>query len=228
MKLKFVAWNVNRKSFDNIDLPSVLNLNADIIAFQEIRPKKSSEEFNSEITEDLSKYLPIWCNIGHGLASFSKLRNFQKVDIDFDGQVMTFEFENFYFVNVSVPPISYIGEEDFLDWNRYFKNFINRLHQKKAVIAGGTFNFGTNPNDISPAESKAMEKLLKIGLIDTFQILNPDKDDAYTSRNRRSAVESRIDYFFVSNILKDKIISASIVEEDFGSAHRPIVLEIDI
>ena len=226
--MKIVAWNVNRKSLEKIELSAALNFDADIMAFQEIRPKANSAELSAEISASLLTYLPLWCNIGHGLAMFTHLRDFNNLNIDFDGLVMTFEYEKFYFVNVSAPSISYIGEEDFWDWNRYFKNFINRLHKNKPVIAGGTFNFGTNPRNISPAEEKAMTKLLSIGLVDVFAEFNPDKEAVYTFHNKLNDVKSRIDYFFVSDSLKGKVISASIVEEDFGSAHRPIILDINI
>lgn len=226
--MKIVSWNVSRKKLENVELVTALKLNADIMAFQEIRPKTNSVELGAEVNASLLTYLPLWCNIGHGLATYNRLRDFKAINIDFDGLVMTFEYEKFYFVNVSAPSTSYIGEEDFWDWNRYFKSFINRMHKNKPVIAAGTFNFGTNPNDLAPVEEKAMIKLLSVGLVDIFQELNPDRGNAYTFHNNLKGLESRIDYFFISESLKDKVISASIIEEDFGSAHRPIVLEINI
>ena len=227
LMLKFVAWNVSRKSLDKVELPAVLKLNADIIAFQEIRPRTPSVKLDDDINESLSKYLPIWSNIGHGMATFNRIPNFKNINIDFDGQVTTLEFDNFYFINASALPISYIGVGDYLDWQRYFKNFVNRLHKVKSVIVGGTLHFGTNPEEISPAEERAMSKLLGIGLIDTFQELNPNRTDAYTYHNRHNDVNSRLDYFFISENLRNKIKNASIIEEDFGSAHRPIILEIE-
>ena len=221
--MKIISWNVSRKNLEKVKLSAALKLDADIMAFQEIKPKSNSAKLSTEVSVGLSKYLPIWCNIWNGLATFTRLPRFNNINIDFDGLVMIFEYENFYFVNVNVMPISYVGEEDFWDWNKYFKNFINKLQKNKPVITGGTFNFGTNP-----IEKKSMMKLLSIGLVDIFQELHPNRDDAYTFHNKRSGIESRIDYFFVSESLREKIISTSIVEEDFGSAHRPIVLEIEI
>ena len=226
--MKIISWNVSRKNLEKVELSAALKLDADIMAFQEIKPKSNSAKLSNEVSVGLSKYLPIWCNIGHGLATFNRLLDFKALNIDFDGLVMTVEYDSFYFLNVNAPLISYIGKEDFWDWHRYFKNFVNKLHKRKPVIAGGTFNLGINPNDISSIEEKVMDKLLSIGLIDIFQEMNPDRDDAYTFHNKRSGIESRIDYFFVSKSLREKIISISIVEEDFGGAHRPIVLEIEI
>ena len=228
MKFKFVAWNVSRKSLDKIDLTIAFKLNADILAFQEVKSKVPSVKLNPEINEGLLKYLPIWSNIGLGMATLNTVPNFKNISIDFDGQVITLEFDKFCFINVNAPPISYVGVEDYLDWQRNFKNFVNRFHKVKPVIVGGTFHFGINPNDISHVEERAMNKLLSIGLIDTFAEFNPDKENAYTFHNRHNNIDSRLDYFFVSKSLRDKIKKASIVEEDFGSAHRPIILEIDI
>ena len=228
MKLKFLSWNINRKSLEKVDLITALEFNADILAFQEIRPRSPSAKLNDEISKELPKYLSIWSNIGQGTAIFNRISNFKNINIDFDGQVIALEFENFYFINVNSPSISYVGVEDYLDWHRYFKNFVNRFHKIKPVIVGGTFYFRINPEENSSVEERAMSKLLRIGLIDTFQELNPDRINDYTFHNRHNDIDSRIDYFFISESLRDKLKYASIVEGDFSNVHRPITLEIDI
>ena len=72
-----------------------------------------------------------------------------------------------------------------------------------------------------------MENLLKAGFVDTFNELNPNQTEAYTYRVRGKIYDRRVDYFFVSNALKSNIKMASIIEDDLGTAHRPVTLELN-
>ena len=223
MKLKFVSWNVKRKNFENINLQFILNLDADIILFQEIRP--AAKELPDDIRTDFSKYLSIWNNIGNGMSVYSRIRDIEAIRIDFEGCVMTVEFEKFFLINVHAPSFSMYGAKDYLEWHKFFKRFLFKHNQIKPVITGGTFNFRTNFNDIPYEENKVMNNLVNDGFVDTFKEIYPDRTDAYTYRVRRNEFDRRVDYFFVPENLKNKIKSAEIIEDDLNCAHRPIILE---
>ena len=226
MNFKFVSWNVKRKNFGNINLEFLLDLKADIILFQEIRP--AYKELPDNILEGFSKYLPIWNNIGSGMAVYSLSKDIKSIRIDFDGCIMTVEYENFFVVNVYAPSFSMYGTADYNSWHNLFKKFLVKHNEIKPVIAGGTFNFKTNFVDIPYEEKKVMNNLIRAGFIDTFQKIFPDKTDAYTYRIRRGEFDRRTDYFFVSENLNENIKSADIIEEDLETAHRPIILDVKL
>ena len=225
--MRFMSWNAKRKSIENVDLVPLLEINPDIIAFQELRPVYRGK-ISDDVAEDLLKYLLIWNNVGYGMATFTNNRNFKMMSIDFDGRAMTFEFDDFIFVNIDAPMLFHFGSEDYIDWFKVFRRFMIKLSLIKPVIIGGTFNVMTNHPDIPPEEARVMRNLLNTDFIDTFRELHPDEEEAYTYRTSKTDFDRRLDYFFVSADLKDKIIAATIEENCLGSNHRPITLEIDI
>ena len=223
--MKFVSWNVRRKNFQNINLDFLLELGADVILFQEIRP--AYKELPDNIREGFSKYLPIWNNIGNGMAIYADGQKIKMIRTDFDGCVVTVEYEKFFVINVCAPSFSIYGAADYNSWHNLFKKFLVKHNEIKPIIAGGTFNIKTNFLDIPYEENKAMENLLKAGFVDTFNELNPNQTEAYTYRVRGKIYDRRVDYFFVSNTLKSNIKMASIIEENLDTAHRPVTLELN-
>ena len=225
--MKFVSWNAKRKSIENVDLVPLLELNPDIIAFQELRPIYRGK-ISDDVAEDLSEYLQIWNNIGYGMAVFTRSRDFKMMSIDFDGRVMTFEFNDFLFVNIEAPLLFNFGSEDYIEWFKVFRRFLIKLSQIKSVVVGGTFNVMSNNPDIPPEDARVMKNLLNIDYVDTFNILHPNEEEAYTYKTVGRDFDRRMDYFFVSGDLKDKIRFATIEDNSLGSTHRPVTLEIEI
>lgn len=226
--MKFVSWNVKRKSIENVDLVPLLEMNPDIIAFQELRPVYRGK-LSEDIVEDLSEYLQIWNNIGYGMALFTRRRDFKMMSIDFDGRTMTLDFDKFLFVNLEAPMLFHFGSEDYIEWFKVFRRFMIKISQLKPVVIGGTFNVMTNNIDIPPEDALVMKNLLKTGYIDTFSELHPDEEEAYTYKAPAAMnFDRRMDYFFVSGDLKDRIKTATIEEEILSGNHRPITLDIEI
>ena len=225
--MKFMSWNAKRKSIENVDFIPLLEMNPDIIAFQELRPIYKVK-MQDDISKDLSGYLQIWNNIGHGMAVFTRLRDFNMMSIDFDGRAMTFEFNDFLFVNIKAPQLFAFGSEDYIEWFKVFRRYMIKLSQIKPVIIGGTFNVMSNHPNIPPEDARVMKNLLNINYIDTFNALHSDIEEAYTYKTIGKDFDRRMDYFFVSADLKDKIKSATIEKNNLGSVHRPVTLEIEI
>ena len=225
--MRFVSWNAKRKSIDNVDLVPLLELNPDIIAFQELKPAYKGK-MSDELVEDLSAYQQIWNNIGYGMALFTRSRDFKMMSIDFDGRTMTFEFNDFLFVNVEAPQLFHFGTEDYIEWFKTFRRFLIKLSKIKPTIVGGTFNVISNNPDIPPEDARVMKNLLNINYIDTFNELHPNVEESYTFKLIGRNFDRRIDYFFVSGDFKDNIKSATIEEYSLDSNHRPITLEIEI
>ena len=123
--------------------------------------------------------------------------------------------------------------------------YLARLDEKKPVIVCGDMNVAhqeidlknpkTNQNNagFTPQEREAMTKLLGSGFVDSFRYLYPDATGCYSwwsymFHAREKNAGWRIDYFLVSERVKDRIRAARIDSEVMGSDHCPVVLEIDL
>ena len=228
MKIKFLSWNTYRKRLHTFAEP-LLSFDADIIAVQEIKPP--IKLMSDEIYEKLSEYQAIWNNVGRGEAILVRDLDIKELSIDFNGRVMTIDFDYFSFVNVCAPSLKIFGEEEYNDWHREYRRYLKRLKLSHPVIVGGTFNIRTNIDKIPPEEVDAMKNLKRIGFVDAFEKMNPNQENAYTYRPPKNSGEDfdrRNDYFFVSKAFSNNIISATIEPENFESNHRPIILEMEI
>lgn len=164
-----------------------------------------------------------------------------------EGRILTCEFEKFFLVNCYVPNSK--RELERLDyrvlWEEEFRLYLMQLDKIKPIIYCGDLNVAheeidlknpsTNHNNAGFTDDERIEmtKLLQAGFVDSFRYMYPEKTDAYTwwsymFHAREKNVGWRIDYFIVSDRLKDKIIDAKIYPEIMGSDHCPIELEIDI
>ena len=163
-----------------------------------------------------------------------------------EGRVITLEYDNFYLVNAYVPN----SQEELkrLDFRMEFeddmRNYLSELSSKKSVIYCGDLNVAHEEIDIKNAkanernagfsieERTKMTELLSVGFVDTFRYINPDVVKyswwSYRFQARQKNIGWRLDYFIVSESLKDKIKRADILTGVEGSDHAPIVLEIDI
>lgn len=168
-------------------------------------------------------------------------------DASTEGRVLTLEFEEFY-LNTVYTPNSKRGLErlSFREniWDPAYKEFIQLLQKKKPVIACGDYNVAHTPDDLArpdgneknhgftKEEREGFTNLLGIGLVDTFRLFH--QGNGYYSwwspfaKSRERNVGWRIDYFLVSEELKDMVTSSEILMEQMGSDHAPVVLEMKV
>ena len=249
--MRYISWNVNgiracvnkgfKESFDKLD--------ADIFAIQESKMQKD------QLSLELDGYYQYWNYAkkkGYsGTAVFTRKEPLNVIygmgieEHDQEGRMITLEFEDFYFICVYVPNSQEgLKRLDYrMKWEDDFRSYVLELDKKKPVIVCGDMNVAhkeidlKNPssNHKNPGftddEREKMGMLLDSGFVDSFRYKYPDKTEAYSwwsyrfnSRARNAGW--RIDYFLVSEKLKDKIVDASIHSDVMGSDHCPIELEI--
>lgn len=249
--MKLISWNVNglRACLGKGFVESMTALNPDFLCIQETKMQEGQAEV------DLPAYKEFFSSAekkGYsGTAVFAKeapqsvQRNFGKHTDE--GRAVILEYENFYLVNVYVP-----NAQDKLkriayrmEWEDDFRAFVSELDQKKPVIICGDMNVAVEEIDLknpktnrgnagfSDEERDKMRSLQAAGFVDTFRYLYPDREGAYSwwsyrFNARKNNAGWRIDYFLVSDRLKDKIIDAKIHTDIFGSDHCPVELTIDL
>ncbi len=166
---------------------------------------------------------------------------------DHEGRLITLEYEDFYLVTVYTPNSQreLTRLQYRLCWEEDFRMYLKKLDEKKPVIVCGDMNVAhkeidlknpkTNVNNagFTPQERAAMDKLLASGFVDTFRHLHPDVTGAYSWWSYMFSARAknagwRIDYFLVSERIKDRIAAARIDSDVIGSDHCPVALEIDL
>lgn len=166
---------------------------------------------------------------------------------DTEGRVITLDTERFFLVNVYTPNSQDgLARLDYrMEWDDDFRRYLLRLHKSKPVIVCGDMNVAHNEIDIkNPASNRRnagftdeerdkFTTLLAEGFTDTFRALHPDLEGAYSwwsyrFRARERNAGWRIDYFLVSNDLRDNILGATIRADIHGSDHCPVVLDLNI
>ncbi len=251
--MKLVSWNVNglracvKKGF----LEYFKEVDADIFCVQEIKLQEG------QIDLDLEGYYDYW-NYAEkkgysGTAIFTKDKPLSVkygLDIeehDNEGRVITLEYQDFYLVNVYTPNSQRgLTRIDYrMTWEDDFREYLKELDSIKPVILCGDLNVAHKEIDLknpdtnrrnagfTDEERGKMTELLEAGFIDTFRYFYPDKEEAYswwsyTRKSRDRNVGWRIDYFIVSERLKDNLKDAEIHSEIMGSDHCPVVLKIEI
>lgn len=256
MKLKCVSWNVNGiRAVDKKEaLKWVDEHNIDILALQEIKALK--EQIPPTIFTTPYPTIQVSSSVRKGqsgTALFSHLTpsylsETLEVDILKEGRINEFHFENIAFFNVYFPNGQSNPErlEYKLEFYERFLNHINALRQEgKSIIVCGDVNTAHHPIDLArpkaneetsgflPIERAWMDRLLENGYIDTFRHVNGNAPHhyswwSYRANARENNVGWRIDYFFVSDDLKEKIKNAYIMPHIHGSDHCPVVLEIEL
>lgn len=249
--MKLISWNVNglracvEKGFTDI----FKELNADIFCVQETKMQEGQLKLE---LPGYYQYFNYAEKKGYsGTAVFCKkeplkVRNGMGIEEhDKEGRVITLEFEDFYFVTVYTP-----NSQDELrrlsyrmEWEAAFLNYLKGLEEKKPVIFAGDLNVAHKEIDLknpktnrhnagfTDEERNAFGKLLESGFIDTFRYFYPDKTDIYSwwsyrFRAREKNAGWRIDYFVVSECLKERLKDAAIHTEIMGSDHCPVELEL--
>lgn len=168
-------------------------------------------------------------------------------DHDKEGRVITLEFDKFYMVDIYTPNSK--RELERLDyrqvWEDEIRTYLFNLNKQKPVIMCGDLNVAHKEIDLknpktnrgnagfTDEERNKMTELLNAGFIDSFRYLYPEKTDCYSwwsymGRAREKNIGWRIDYFIVSDEIKDKIKEAEIYSNILGSDHCPVGLEIEL
>ena len=249
--MKLISWNVNglravvNKGFEDI----FNNFNSDIFCIQETKMQEGQLDINFE---GYYKFFNSAERKGYsGTAIFTKIKPLMVTyginieEHDKEGRVITLEFDNFYLVNCYTPNAQreLTRLEYRMKWEDDFREYLNNLNDIKPVILCGDLNVAHNEIDLknpkpnvgnagfTNEEREKMTELLKSGFVDSFRYLYPDKKDEYSwwsymGKAREKNVGWRIDYFIVSDKIKDKIKDAKIYPEVFGSDHCPVELEI--
>lgn len=249
--MKLISWNVNglravwNKGFENI----FKELAADIFCIQETKMQEGQLDISFEDYEQIFNSAE---KKGYsGTAIFTRVAPISMskgigIDIyDTEGRVITLEFEKFYLVNCYTPNAQreLTRLEYRMNWEDAFRKYLKDLDSKKPVILCGDLNVAHNEIDLknpktnrgnagfTDEEREKFTKLLESGFVDSFRYLYPDKTDSYSwwsymGRAREKNIGWRIDYFVVSNKLKDKIQEAKIHSNIAGSDHCPVELDI--
>lgn len=250
--MKLISWNVNglraciTKGFSLF----FKSIDADIFCIQET---KMQEEQAKEIEyEGYYKYMNSAEKKGYsGTAIFTKIMPINVSygigieEHDKEGRVITLEFDKFFLVNCYTPnskrELERLAYRKI--WEDEFRNYLIKLDKVKPVILCGDLNVAHKEIDLknpstnhhnagfTDEEREKMTKLLDSNFTDTFRYLYPDKKDAYSwwsymLKSRERNIGWRIDYFIVSNSIRDEIKDAIIHSEVLGSDHCPIELDI--
>ena len=251
--MKMISWNVAgfraalKKGFINF----FEEVDADIFCLQEVRAEKHQIEFDAE---NYHEYLNPAEKKGYsGTMVYTKkkpisvkfgLNNYIE---DNEGRVITLEFEEYYLITIYTPNAKRdLSRLEYrMEWEDQFLKYIKDLEKIKPVIVCGDLNVAHTEMDIKNAKSNIgnagftyeerdkFKNMLNHGLIDTFRYLNPEVDNKYTwwsymGRARENNTGWRIDYFLISNSLKDKLKNAHIYDDIMGSDHCPVGIEIDL
>ncbi len=250
---KLISWNVNGlracvgKNFET----EFLSLDADFFCLQETKLQAG------QLDLEFDGYVSFW-NYAEkkgysGTAIFAKeaplsvTYGMQDAYYDNEGRVITLEYDT-YFVVTCYTPNAQDGLKRIeyrMSWEDKFRNYLLELDSRKPVIFCGDLNVAHAEIDLknpktnrgnagfSDEERGKFTELLDSGFVDTFRYFYPDLTGAYSWWSYRFNARAnnagwRIDYFCVSERLKDKLVSASIHNEIFGSDHCPVELMIEV
>ncbi|MBF1626715.1 MAG: exodeoxyribonuclease III [Prevotella sp.] len=248
--MKFISWNVNGlracvgKDFEQ----QFKDFNADFFCLQETKMQAGQLDLSFPGYESYWNYAD---KKGYsGTAIFTKHKPLSVTyginidEHDHEGRVITLEMDDFYLVTVYTP-----NSQDELrrleyrmKWEEDFQSYLHKLDEIKPVIVCGDMNVAHQEIDLknpktnrrnagfTDEEREKMTELLNNGFIDTFRTLYPEQVTyswwSYRFRAREKNTGWRIDYFLISERLRDRLIDAKIHTETMGSDHCPI--EIDL
>ena len=248
--MKLISWNVNGlracagKGFGE----SFKALDADVVCLQETKMQAGQLDLEFDGYESYWNYAD---KKGYsGTAIYTRIKPLSvSNDIgidehDHEGRVITMEFDDFYLVCVYVP-----NSQDELKrltyrmkWEDDFRSYVSGLAKKKGVVICGDLNVAHNEIDIkNPASNRhnagftdeergKFNALLDAGFVDSWRMLNPDTVKyswwSYRFKARERNAGWRIDYFIISESMKDRISGAEIHNEIFGSDHCPVELDL--
>lgn len=249
---KLISWNVNglRACVTKGFLDFFNDIDADVFCIQESKLQEG------QINLELDGYHQYWNYADKkgysGTAIFCKeepLSVSYGIGIDghdHEGRVITVEFENYYVVTCYTPNSqNELKRLDYrMKWEDDFKDYLKSLEKNKPVIMCGDLNVAHTEIDLknpktnrknagfTDEERAKMTALLDDGFIDTYRYFNPDTEGVYSwwsyrFKAREKNAGWRIDYFIVSDALKEFLVSADIHTSIMGSDHCPVELKID-
>lgn len=249
--MKLISWNVNgiRACVQKGFLDFFREVNADIFCIQESKMQEGQLEL------DLEGYYQYWNYAkkkGYsGTAIFTKKEPISvqygigMEEHDQEGRVITLEFEDFYMVTVYTPNSQdELKRLDYrMQWETDFLAYLKGLEEKKPVIFCGDLNVAHREIDLknpktnrknpgfTDEERAKFGNVLAAGFIDTFRYFYPDMTDIYSWWSYRFSARAknvgwRIDYFCVSEALKDRLTDAKILTDVMGSDHCPVELDL--
>ena len=248
--MKLISWNVNGlracvgKDFEQ----QFKALNADFFCLQETKMQAGqldisfpgytsywnyADKKGYSGTAIFTKHKPLDVSYGIGMDEH-----------DHEGRVITLEMDDFYLVTVYTPNSQDgLRRLDYrMKWEKDFQDYLHRLDRKKPVVVCGDMNVAHEEIDIknpktnrrnagfTDEEREKMTQLLDRGFIDTFRSLYPEQVTyswwSYRFRARERNTGWRIDYFLISERLRDRLEDAKIHTEIMGSDHCPV--EVDL
>ncbi len=249
--MRMISWNVNglRACLNKGFLDFFHLINADFFCVQETKMQQG------QVDLQLEGYTQYWNSAqkkGYsGTAIFAKrpalsVRYGLGIDEhDQEGRAITLEYENFFLVNVYTPNAQRGLERiDYrMQWEDAFREYLCGLDAQKPVIICGDMNVAHTEIDLKNAKSNIgnagfsyeergkLDELLQSGFVDTFRYLHPDVTGAYSwwsymYHARENNAGWRIDYFLVSDRIKDALSSSCMYPEVMGSDHCPVGIEI--
>ncbi len=248
--MKLVSWNVNGlracvgKGFEE----SFKALDADVFCLQETKMQKGQLDLQFPGYESYWNYAD---KKGYsGTAVYTRVKPLSVTldmgidEHDHEGRVITVEFEDFHLVCVYVPNSQDgLKRLDYrMKWEDDFRAYVTSLAKKKGVVICGDLNVAHNEIDLKNPSSNRnnagftdeergkFNALLNAGFVDSWRMLNPDTVKyswwSYRFQARQRNAGWRIDYFLVSDSMKDRIDGAEIHNEILGSDHCPVGLDL--
>lgn len=275
--MKFISWNIDslnaaltsdsaRASMSRLVLDTVVKEDADVIAIQET--KLPYNGLSKKHMAKLAEYFPDYDYVYRqsedpARKSYAGTMTLYKKSLvadatfpqigapdtmDFEGRIITLEFDDFYFTHVYTPNAGngLVRLADRQVWDAVYADYLKSLDQNKPVIAAGDFNVAHKEIDLAHPENNRMSpgftdeeregftNLLNRGFTDTFRHIHGDVEGRYTwwaQRVKTSKINNsgwRIDYFLVSDRIKDLITNSDMIDSGDRQDHTPIVLEINI
>ena len=256
MSIKLVSWNVNgiRAVSKKEEFWSWFeNTDADIINFQEVRaemgkiPKKllNIEGFDTHFNEAEKKGYS-------GVGTYTKIEPTDVTtglgidELDNEGRVLQIEYPDFTLFNIYFPNSGM--EAKRLDYKVDFCDalldiVVDLKNNGKNVVITGDYNIAHHPIDVYnpancegksgylPEERDWLDRLEEAGFIDTFRLFDEGENNftwwSYRTKARERNAGWRLDYFYVNEEMKDKVKSATILNQVYGSDHCPVTLELD-
>ncbi|MBQ4284233.1 MAG: exodeoxyribonuclease III [Lachnospira sp.] len=249
--MKLISWNVNglRACMQKGFMDFFNETDADVFCLQETKLQEG------QLDLDLQGYYQYW-NYAEkkgysGTALFTKKEPLNVTygigvdEHDHEGRVITAEFEDYYVVTVYTPNSQreLARLEYRMQWEADFLSYINGLNANKPVIFCGDLNVAHQEIDLknpksnhhsagfSDEERASFNRVLENGYVDTFRYFYPDVTGIYSwwsymFKAREKNAGWRIDYFVVSESLKEHLVDAKIHTDIMGSDHCPVELEI--
>lgn len=251
--MKFISWNVNgiRACMEKGFMDAFSQLNADFFCLQETKAQPE------QVSLELDGYEQFWYSAekkGYsGTAIFAKHAPLSVTygvgveELDHEGRLITLEYPEFYLLTCYTPNAQdgLKRIEHRMAWEDAFRQYLCKLDSVKPVIVCGDLNVAHNEIDLknpksnrgnagfSDQERGKFNELLQAGFTDTFRFRNPELAGAYSWWSYRFNARAnnagwRIDYFLVSDRLREKIEATPIYNEIYGSDHCPVGLELSL